>query len=92
MMPLLDLPAVRERVHLMSVETYHRLGEMGALTVDVELLRGLVVQKMPKSPLHEYVATMLMDLLLQLLPQGFKVRREGPLAIGESSQSRTCPW
>ena len=84
MMPLLELPAVRERVHPMSVETYHRLGEMGELSEDVELLRGLVITKMAKSPLHEYVAQMLMKLLLALLPAGFEVRRESPLTIGGS--------
>jgi Uma2 family endonuclease len=84
MTPLLDLPAVRQRVHPMSVETYRRLGEMGALSEDVELLRGLVVTKMPKSPLHEYVAQMLMMVLLRLLPPGFQVRCERPLSIGGS--------
>lgn len=41
MTALLELPAVRERVHLMSVEDYHRLGELGVLSHDVELLRGI---------------------------------------------------
>jgi len=84
MTPLLDLPAVRERVHPMSIETYHRLGELGVLTEDVELLRGLVVTKMPKSPLHEYVAQMLMTLFVRLLPPGYEVRCERPLSIGGS--------
>lgn len=43
MTPLLELPAVRRHLHRLSVETYRRLGEMGALSEDVELLRGLVV-------------------------------------------------
>jgi hypothetical protein len=53
MTALLDLPAVRQQVHLMSVDEYHRAGETGVLSEDVELLRGIVVTKMPKSPLHE---------------------------------------
>lgn len=100
MTPLLDLPAVRQRVHPMSIETYHRLGEMGALSEDVELLRGLVITKMAKSPLHEYVVQMLMNLLLALLPPGFELRREGPLSIGGSEpepdlsvvQGRAADW
>jgi Uma2 family endonuclease len=84
MMPLLEVPAVRERVHPMPIETYHRLGEMGALSEDVELLRGLIVTKIPKSPLHEYVAQMLMKALLALLPYGFEVRPKRPLSIGDS--------
>jgi hypothetical protein len=50
MTSLLELPVVRERVHRMSVADYHRAGEAGALSEDVELLRGIVVTKMAKSP------------------------------------------
>ena len=81
---MLDLPAVRQRVHLMSVEEYHRAGQTGVLSKDVELLRGIVVTKMPKSPLHELVADKLMDLLLAQVPKEFKVRRNGPLTLRAS--------
>ena len=84
MTPLVELPAVRRRLRPMTVETYHRLGDMGVLSKDVELLRGLVVTKMPKCPLHEFVSQMLMKLLLALLPPGFELRREAPLSIGGS--------
>lgn len=84
MTPLLELPAFRKRVHPMPVETYHRLGELGVLSEDVELLRGIVVTKMPKSPLHEFVAQMLMELLLKLIPPGFVVRPERPLTLRDS--------
>lgn len=84
MTPLLDLPAVRQRVYPVSVEAYHRLGELGELAEDVELLRGLVVKKMPKSPLHEFVAQILMELLLRLVPPGFTLRPERPLSLAGS--------
>lgn len=84
MTPLLELPAIRRRLHPMTVETYHRLGEMGLLREDVELLRGFIVTKMPKSPLHEFVSQMLMKLLLGQVPPGFELRREAPLSIGTS--------
>jgi len=84
MTPLLDLPAFRRRVHPMSVEAYHRLGEMGALSQAVELLRGIVVTKMPKVPMHDYVAQMLTDLLQAFVPPGFVVRPDRPLALGDS--------
>jgi len=84
MTPLLDLPAFRKRVHPMTVETYHRLAEMGALSEDVELLRGIVVTKIAKSPLHEFVSQVLMKLLLALVPPGFEVRPERPLTLGDS--------
>jgi Uma2 family endonuclease len=84
MTSLLELPVVRERVHRMSVAEYHRAGETGVLSDNVELLRGLVVTKMPKSPLHEFVAQKLMNLLLVLLPKAFQLRREGPLTLRDS--------
>ncbi|MBI4658635.1 MAG: Uma2 family endonuclease [Verrucomicrobia bacterium] len=84
MTPLLELPAFRQRVHLMSVEHYHRLGELAVLSDDVELLRGIVVTKMPKSPLHELVAQKLMRSLLAKIPHGFEVRRESPLTLADS--------
>src|SRR5437764_11297811 len=84
MIALLDLPAVRQQVHLMSVDEYHRAGETGVLSEDVELLRGLVVSKTAKSPLHELVAQKLMDILLAQVPSGFMVRPERPLTLRSS--------
>jgi Uma2 family endonuclease len=84
MTSLLELPAVRERVHRMSVAEYHRAGEAGVISEDVELLRGLIVNKMAKSPLHEFVSQKLMYLLLALLPKMFQLRREGPLTLRDS--------
>jgi len=84
MTALLELPAFRERVRGLSVEGYHRLGELGLLSDDVELLRGLVVTKMSKSPLHELVAQKLMRLLLARVPSGFEVRPERPLTLSDS--------
>src|SRR6266404_4118364 len=84
MTALLELPGVPERVHRLSVDDYHRAGEIGMLGKDVELLRGIVVRKMPKSPLHELVSQNLMLLLLAKVPKGFQVRPERPLTLRDS--------
>jgi Uma2 family endonuclease len=84
MTALLEVPAVRERVHRLTVEEYHRAGATGVLSDDVELLQGIPVTKMPKSPLHELVAGKLMGLLLAQVPKEFTVRRESPLTFGDS--------
>ena len=68
----------------MSVSNYHRAGEIGMLGEDVELLRGIVVQKMPKSPLHELVCQKLMLALLAKVTKEFQVRRESPLTLRDS--------
>ena len=84
MTALLDLPEVRQQLHLMSVEEYHRAGETGVLSEDVELLRGIVLAKPPKSPLHELVAQKLMNVLWAQAPEEFKVRVRGPLTLRDS--------
>ena len=38
MTSLLELPAIRERVHRLTVDEYHHAGETGVLSEDVELL------------------------------------------------------
>lgn len=81
MTTLLEVPEIREQIRLLSVEDYHRLGEIDILSDDVELLRGIVVNKMPKSPLHELVSQKLMKRLLGLVPDGFEVRPERPLTL-----------
>lgn len=54
------------------------------LSENVELLRGIVVTKMSKSPHHELVCQKLMKKLLKQVPDGFEVRREGPLTLRDS--------
>lgn len=76
---LLEIPAVREHAARLSVEDYHRLGEL-----PVELLRGTIIDKMSKSPLHRFAAHALRDLLQPQLPTGFLIFSESPLTLGDS--------
>jgi Uma2 family endonuclease len=84
MTSLLENPAVRQQVHRMSIEEYHRAGEAGVISEKVELLRGIVVNKMAKSPLHEFVLQMLLKLLLRCVPSNFEVRLGSPLTLRDS--------
>jgi hypothetical protein len=84
MTALLELPAFRERVHAVSLDVYHRMTEVGLLSNKLELLRGIVVTKMARSPLHELVSHKLMKLLLPQAPVGYEVRREAPLTLRDS--------
>ncbi len=75
----------RSQLFQMSVEFYHELGRLGMLgEKDWELLDGFVVERMPKSPLHEYLADMLVQLLSRVLGLGLFVTRERSLTIGNS--------
>ncbi len=84
MATILDLPEARERVMRWSVKDYERFTELGVFRKNVELIRGIVVEKMSKSPLHVTVSLILNRLLNALAPIGFSVRHEAPLKIVDS--------
>ena len=53
----------------LPVERYHELVDAGAFDdAAVELLEGILVQKMSKDPIHSATTGILQDLLLKLLP------------------------
>jgi Uma2 family endonuclease len=84
MTAILELPEVRRRVSRLSVGEYHRLDEFNENGKRTELIRGIVIEKMSKSPLHATVATRLFKLILPLLPKGFTARLEQPLTLADS--------
>jgi Uma2 family endonuclease len=81
---ILDIPEVRQRVSRLSVEEYHRLDEFNENGRRTELIRGILIEKMSKSPLHAAVAKRLYDLISRMLPRGFVVRREDPITLADS--------
>lgn len=84
MSTLLDLPEARERVKRWTVAEYERITELGVLGKNVELIRGFLVEKMSKSPLHRFFAQALYDLLNKFLPEGYCVMIESPLRLSDS--------
>jgi Uma2 family endonuclease len=84
MLPLLEEPSIRHRAHPLSVEAYHALGVMGALSEQVELLNGVIIEKMPRSPLHIWLVEELAERLLAVLMAGFFLRKECPLTTTHS--------
>lgn len=79
MTALLEVPAIRQRAMRFSIEEYHRLGEL-----PVELLRGTVIEKMPKSPLHQFYVDRLRQILATQISPEFALRQEGPLTFADS--------
>ncbi|MBX3745525.1 MAG: Uma2 family endonuclease [Verrucomicrobiae bacterium] len=49
---ILELPEVRQRVSPLTVDEYHRLDEHNERGRRTELIRGIVIEKMSRSPLH----------------------------------------
>ena len=81
MSAILGIPEVRQRVSRLSVEEYHRLDERNENGRRTELIRGIVIEKMSKSPLHRIIASRLYNLLLAQLPEGCSVWKEEPLTL-----------
>ena len=81
---ILELPEVRQRVSALTVDEYHRLDEYNERGWRTELIRGIVIEKMSKSPLHAAIGKRLYDLLLVSLSPGWVVRREDPLTLKDS--------
>src|SRR4051812_12174477 len=81
---LLDLPEVRRQVSPITVAQYHQFPEFNQNGRRTELVRGVVLEKMPKTPLHASIAKLLYDALLVSVPKGFSVRQDQPLTLAES--------
>ena len=84
MLAVLEEPAIRARVPAFTVANYHRLFELGMLSARLELIRGALVEQMPKSPLHSSIVVLLSRYLPKHLPMGWHVRSEQPLTFADS--------
>jgi Uma2 family endonuclease len=78
---ILDHPAVRHQVATLSVAAYHRLQGLGLIAEKTELLEGIVVKKMTKTPFHSFLTRRLYDALATNLPQDHHLRKEEPLTF-----------
>ena len=83
MTAILDLPEMRARVHRWTVPEYEKLADDTAFRRS-ELIRGIIVEKMSKSPLHSTIATRLYVFLLSVLRPEFVARKEEPLRLADS--------
>ena len=84
MSAILEIPEVRQRVSPLSLEEYHRLDEFNENGRRTELIRGIVIEKMAKSPLHRWIANRLYDFIVSLRLRGLLVFKEEPLTLSDS--------
>jgi Uma2 family endonuclease len=84
MISILENASIRRQIAALSVETYHALGQMGSLPENVELLRGVLVEKMSKSPLHSAICQRLLRRLRAACEPAFTIRQEQPLTFADS--------
>ena len=81
---MLEIPEVRARISPITVEQYHEFPEKNENGKRTELIRGVVIEKMSKSPLHCSIAKALYDHILGTVPPGFIVRKDDPLTLEDS--------
>lgn len=83
MSAILDLPEIRARVHRWTVDQYEELGDNPAFRRS-ELIRGIIVEKMPKTALHSTLGTRMYLFLMGLLCADFVARKDEPLRLVDS--------
>ena len=87
MSSVLDNPGVRNSALRLNVDQYHRLCDSGIVPEKTELLSGIVVAKMGKSPLHTWTVAFLADWLRMFLSSSQTLRIEQPLkAMSQTSR------
>ena len=81
---VLDNDSVRKLILPLSVEQYHRLSEIGLISPKTELIEGVIIKKMTKSPFHAYSLNLLYKFFSARLPEGYLIRKEDPLTLSAS--------
>jgi len=81
---ILDEPAIRGAALPLTVEQYHRLSAGGIVSERTELLQGILIEQMTKSPLHTFLVQRLTRWIERALPAGWFVRKEEPLTLPDS--------
>lgn len=86
MIAILEKPEMLRHALPLSVAAYERMAELGLVDEKTELIRGVIFEKMSKSPLHAGLVQILMELIQPLLPSGLSIRTEQPMKMRDS-----CP-
>ncbi len=72
--------------HRFTVEQYHEMIAAGILTENdrVQLLEGVIAEMTPIGAGHSYAVTAIMQAFFELLPQGWQVLVQQPIALATS--------
>jgi Uma2 family endonuclease len=84
MVDLLEKPSTRARVGKLSVLGYQHLYTQGLIDEKNELIRGVIIEKMSKSPEHAYAITYLSSRLAGIFGESFFLRQENPITTTDS--------
>lgn len=81
---VLEKEEIRNRVAPITVNQYHKLYDSGLISENVELITGVIIEKMPKSPLHTSIVEFLCDFFREVLSKDYRIRQEQPLTLEDS--------
>lgn len=81
---LLEKAAIRRMIMPISVAQYHKMSELSPDLTKTELIEGIIIEKMTKSPLHTYLLHWLFKFFSSKLPEGYLLRKEDPLTLTAS--------
>lgn len=84
MLEVLDKPETCRLASPLTRETYHAMQEAGMIGEKNELLWGVIVEKMSKSPLHTLIVAKLLAALSPNFSSEYLIRKEEPLVCGGS--------
>jgi len=84
MIPVLETPEIRHRAMPVSVKTWHWMQEHDLVSKRAELIRGVIVEKMSKSPIHTTLVHQLWTSLHTWSAGRYWVRKEDPLTFADS--------
>ncbi len=83
MLAVLENMELRKQALPISVSTYHFMSQHGMVADRAELVRGVIFEKKPKSPLHTLITTLIYKRISLLAPD-YWVRKEDPLTLADS--------
>ena len=83
MAAILDLPEIRARVFRWTVAEYEKLEDDLAFR-HTELIREIIVNKMSKTALHEFLTDLIAVFLRRTIRPGLLVRQEASLRLADS--------
>lgn len=84
MTAILDVPEIRASVYRWTVQSYRALAEDNPEFDGSELIRGIIVRKEMKTPLHDYLAGSIARLLEGMVRAGWSLRQEKSLLLTDS--------
>jgi Uma2 family endonuclease len=84
----LDIPIPMPELHRIRVRDFRRMVDVGIFSEDdrIELLEGVLIPMSPMGAPHSWVVQELNRLIARALPDGYRVRPQLPVTLGEYSE------